>query len=138
MSDRFWEIVDGIGFPLFVTNGKDGFPRARPMSLLLRVGRTVWFATSRTSNKVSEIADDPRVTVLFIDTVLFNYAYLHGRARLITDSEEKRKLWQKAWTDDWPEGPSDLDYVLIEVVGECGTYYYGDRDEGGDVTLFLH
>jgi len=37
MSDRFWEIVDGIGFPIFVTNGKDGFPRARPMSLLLRI-----------------------------------------------------------------------------------------------------
>jgi len=138
MSDRFWEIVDGIGFPIFVTNGKDGFPRARPMSLLLCVGRTVWFATSRISNKVSEIADDPRVTILFIDTVLFNYAHLHGRAHLITDSEEKQKLWQEAWTDDWPEGPSDPDYVLIEVVGERGTYYYGDSDEGGDVTSFLH
>jgi general stress protein 26 len=138
MSDRFWEIVEGVSFPIFVTNGKDGFPQARPMTILLRAGRTVWFATSRRSNKVSEIAADPRVTILFIDTALFNYAHLHGRARLITDPEEKRKLWQEAWTDDWPEGPSDPDYVLIEVVGERGTYYYGDSDEGGDVTLFLH
>ena len=37
MSDRFWEIVEGVRFPIFVTNGKDGFPRARPMSLLLRI-----------------------------------------------------------------------------------------------------
>ncbi len=138
MSDRFWEIVEGVRFPIFVTNGKDGFPQARPMTILLRAGRAIWFATSRRSNKVSEIAADPRVTIFFIDTVLFNYAYLHGRARLITDSEEKRKLWQEAWTDDWPEGPSDPDYVLIEVVGEYGTYYYGDSDESGDVTLFLH
>ena len=135
MSDRFWEIVDGISFPVFVTNGKDGFPQARVMTILLRVGKSVWFATSRTSNKVSEIAADPRVTVLFIDTVLFNYAYLHGRARLITDSEEKQKLWQETWTEDWPEGPSDPDYVLIEVIGEHGTYYYGDSDESGNVEL---
>ena len=136
MSDRFWEIVEGIEFPLFVTNGKDGFPQARAMNLLLRMGRTVWFATSRRSNKVREIAADPRVTILFINTVLFNYAHLHGRACLITDSEEKRKLWQETWTEKWPEGPFDLDYVLIEVVGEHGMYYYGDSDE--DVTLFLH
>jgi general stress protein 26 len=135
MSDRFWEIVAGIGFPIFVTNGKDGFPQARPMTILLRTGRAVWFATSRRSNQVSEIAADPRVTILFIDTILFNYAHLHGSARLITDSEEKRKLWQEAWTDDWPEGPYDPDYVLIEVVGERGTYYHGDSDEGGDVAL---
>ena len=29
MSDRFWEIVERVGFPIFVTNGNDGFPWAR-------------------------------------------------------------------------------------------------------------
>ncbi|MEA3238256.1 MAG: pyridoxamine 5'-phosphate oxidase family protein [Candidatus Bipolaricaulota bacterium] len=100
MSDRFWEIVDEIGFSLFVPNGKSGFPRARPMTILLREGRSVWFTTSRRSNKVSKITAAPRMTIPFINTVLFNYAYLQGRARLITNSEEKRKLWQGTWTDD--------------------------------------
>ncbi|MCD5416731.1 pyridoxamine 5'-phosphate oxidase family protein [Candidatus Bipolaricaulota bacterium] len=135
MSNRFWEIVEEITFPLLVTNGKDGFPQARPMRLLAYEGRRLWFATSRSSNKTGEIAANAQVTVIFADTERFNYACLHGRAHLIADEERKRRLWQNAWTDDWPKGPRDPDYLLIEVVGEYGVYYRGYTDERGTVDL---
>jgi len=42
MTERFWQIIERIEFPLLVTNGEDGFPQARPMSLLSREGGMLW------------------------------------------------------------------------------------------------
>jgi general stress protein 26 len=135
MRDRFWEIVDGIRFPLFSTTGSDGFPHARPMRLLLREGRELWFATSRSSGKVKQITANPRVTVMFVDTYRFNYAYLYGSAHVVADVEQKRSLWQDDWSDDWPNGPSDPDYVLLKVVAEHGSCYHGSTGDAEDVPL---
>lgn len=116
MTERFWQIIERIEFPLLVTNGEDGFPQARPMSVLSREGGRLWFATSPSSGKVKQITADPRVTVLFADTARFNYASLHDRAQVATD-EEKTSLWWDARVHDWPDAPSDPDYVLIKVRG---------------------
>ncbi len=135
MAERFWKIVDAVEFPLLVTNGKDGFPKARPMHLIDREKNALWFATSLASRKVTQIAADVRVTVMFVDTSRFNYVSVHGRAQVVTDTEMKRRLWQESWKDDWPAGPSDPDYILLKVVGESGAYYCGDTDESGEVSL---
>ena len=135
MAERLWEIVDAVAFPLLLTNGEDGFPQARPMHLVHREEKTLWFATSRASRKVAQIAADARVTVMFVDTGRFNYAAVHGRAQIVSEAEMKGRLWNEAWTDDWPAGPSDPDYVLVKVVGESGAYYCGDTDESGEVRL---
>lgn len=135
MAERFWEIVDAVEFPLLLTNGKDGFPQGRPMHLIHREKHTLWFATSNASRKVTQIAADARVTVMFVDTVRFNYVSVHGRAQVVTDAGTKGRLWREAWNDDWPAGPSDPDYILLRVVGESGAYYCGDTDESGEVSL---
>jgi len=135
MAEQFWEIVEAVEFPLLLTNGKDGFPRARPMHLIYREQHTLWFATSRASRKVVQIVADPRVTVMFVDTARFNYVSVQGRAQVVTDVEMKGRLWREAWKDDWPDGPSDPDYILLRVVGESGAYYCGDTDESGEVSF---
>jgi len=135
MAERFWEIVDAVEFPLLVTHGEDGFPKARPMHLIHWEKQTLWFATSRASNKVTQIAADAKVTVLFVDTVQFNYVSVYGRAQVVTDPEMKKRLWRESWTDDWPAGPSDPDYILLRVMGESGVYYSGDTDESGEMSL---
>ncbi len=135
MNARFQEIIKRVEFPLFVTNGADGFPRARPMRLLTRKGWTLWFATSRSSNKVGQIAADARVTVIFADMVRFNYAYLYGRAQLIADEAQKRRWWDDSWIDDWPDGSDNPDYILIKVIAIEGLYYYGESNEYGKVVL---
>jgi general stress protein 26 len=135
MSESFWRIVDSVEFPLLVTNGPDGFPRARPMTALDRDGGTLWFATSLRSAKVREIRADPRVVLLFVKTEQFNYATLHGRAEVMDDEERKRAYWRDDWKDDWPRGPFGEDYVLLKVTGERGSYYYGYTGEAEDVAL---
>jgi general stress protein 26 len=126
MTGRFWEVVDSTEFPILVTQGVAGWPRSRPMTLLLREGATLWFATSRRSGKVEEIRIDPRVTVLFVRDGRLSQAALYGRATVVDRSDIKRRLWHEVWTEDWPGGASDPDYVLIRIDGECGSYYPAD------------
>jgi general stress protein 26/nucleoside-triphosphatase THEP1 len=130
-----WKIVDAIPFPLLNTMGASGFPESRPMSLVDRDERTLWFATSRASRKVAEIEANPNVTVLFVDTDTFNYASLYGKAAVIVDPEQERALWQDDWRDDWPEGPSDPDYVLLRVDVTRGRYLRGSTGESGTIDL---
>lgn len=131
----FWEIVDSIPFPLLVTVCEDRYPQSRPMRLVDRDEHTLWFATSRASRKVAEIEENPNVTVLFVDTDTFNYASLYGKVRVVDDAEREQTLWQDEWRDDWPEGPSDPDYVLLRIDITCGRYLRGSTGESGTVDL---
>jgi general stress protein 26/nucleoside-triphosphatase THEP1 len=134
-ADTFWSLVDAVEFPLLVTRGEDGYPQSRPMHLLEREEGTLWFSTSKASRKVRQIAEDPQVTVLFVDTHRFNYASLHGVAEIVDDSERGHRLWREEWRDDWPDGPEDPDYVLLRVIGERGFYLRGSSGESGEVAL---
>jgi nucleoside-triphosphatase THEP1 len=135
LAETLWSMVDGIEFPLFVTLGDDGFPQSRPMDLVLREDRTLWFATSRASRKVQQIGEHPEVTVLFVDTDRFNYAAFHGIARLVEDPERRARLWHEPWRDDWPQGPEDPDYILIRVDGIRGHVLRGPGEESGEIDL---
>ena len=131
--ETFWQIVDSIAFPLLVTHGDAGFPQSRPMTAVDRDETGVWLATSRSSRKVRQIAADSRVTLLFVDSDRFNYAALHGNARLVEDRDREAAVWQDAWRDDWPDGPADPDYVLLRIDGVRGHYLRGSTGETGTV-----
>ncbi len=135
-AQTFWGIVDSIPYPLLVTYCfEDGFPQSRPMHLIDRDRRTLWFATSRSSRKVKQVEADSHVTVLFVDSQRYNYAALHGHARLVEDAERQRTLWRNDWADDWPDGPSDPDYVLIRVDAVRGHFLRGYTGESGEIDL---
>jgi len=133
--ESFWEIVDSISYPLLVTHGEDGYPQSRPMLVAERDGSVLWFATSRASRKVAQVAFCPEVTVLFVDSVRFNYASFYGHAEVVSDGERGRRLWRDEWRDDWPEGPSDPDYALLRVVGARGYYLRGYTGQDGEIDL---
>jgi general stress protein 26/nucleoside-triphosphatase THEP1 len=135
-AQTFWGIIDAIPYPMLITYCfEDGFPQSRPMHLIDRDRRTLWFATSRSSRKVQQIQADSRVTVLFVDSARYNYAAVHGRASLVDDAERQRTLWRNEWEDDWPEGPSDPDYILIRVDGVRGHFLRGYTGESGEIEI---
>ncbi|MCX6094998.1 MAG: pyridoxamine 5'-phosphate oxidase family protein, partial [Candidatus Bipolaricaulota bacterium] len=103
--------------------------------LVLREGRTLWFATSRASRKVQQIEARPEVTVLFVDTDRFNYAALHGTAHVVEDPERRAQLWHEQWREDWLQGPEDPDYVLVRVDGLRGHVLRGPSEESGEIDL---
>jgi len=135
LADAFWTIVDATQFPLLVTLGEDGFPDSRPMDLVERDGRTLWFPTSLTSRKVREIGAHPKVTVLFVDTDRFHYAVFQGIAHIVDDPERRARVWREEWRDDWPQGPRDPDYILLRVDGVRGHVLRGPAEESGEIDL---
>jgi len=134
-EQTFWHIVDSNPYPLLVTHSKAGFAESRPMHLIDRDRNTLWFATSRASRKVKQIDANPKVTVLFIDSARYNYAAFHGLAHIVQDPEREQTLWRNEWTDDWPEGPADPDYVLLRVDASRAHYLRGYTGESGTLQL---
>ncbi|MEW5826930.1 MAG: nucleoside-triphosphatase [Candidatus Bipolaricaulota bacterium] len=134
-SEAFWAVVNAMTFPLLVTLGEDGFPTARPMRIVDREGATLWFPTSRSSQKVAQVAAHPQVTLLFVDNERFNYASLHGRAVLEPDVARTRRAWREEWRDDWPGGAEDPDYALLRVDGVRGLVLRGTTGESGEIDL---
>jgi len=131
----FWDIVDSVLYPLFITVVADDFPQVRPMTVADRDDHSLWFATQRTSRKMAQIAAHAEVTVLFVDTSRFNYASFHGHASMDPDRERARRVWRSEWRDDWPEGPEDPNYVLLRVDGVRGYYSHGPTGEAGEIDL---
>lgn len=135
-TQTFWQIVDSIPYPLLVTICSiDGFPQSRPMHLVDHDSKTAWFATSRASNKIKQIKANSHVTVLFVDSARYNYAAFHGHASIVDDADREKTLWRNDWEDDWPDGPSDPDYVLIRVDGIRGHFLRGHTGESGEIRL---
>jgi nucleoside-triphosphatase THEP1/general stress protein 26 len=135
-TQTFWQIVDSIPYPLLVTIcSVDGFPQSRPMHLVDHDSKTAWFATSRASNKIKQIKANAHVTVLFVDSARYNYAAFHGHAIIVDDADREKTLWRNDWEDDWPDGPSDPDYVLIRVDGIRGHFLRGHTGESGEIGL---
>ena len=135
-AQTFWQIVDSIPYPVLITIcNLDGFPQSRPMHLIDHDGKTLWFATSRGSRKVEQIHGNNQVTVLFVDSARYNYAAFHGHAHIVDDADRQKTLWRNEWEDDWPDGPSVPDYVLIRIDGIRGHFLRGYTGESGTIKL---
>lgn len=126
-EERLWEILDEAELDLLITNGADGFPRVRPMTLLAyEEDGTLWFATSRSSHKVEEVRRNPKVSVFsFAEEA---YAVIFGEAEIVDDPSLKKEFWEEEWEEFW-DGPGDPDYVLLKVKGRKGQFYLVEEEE---------
>lgn len=125
---RLWEIVEESEVVLLVTVG-EGYPRMRPMTVVAyEDDGSLWFATSKSSRKVEELAKDPHATACFLNLEGGAYAQVFGEAELVDDPELKKELWDEDWSEYW-EGPEDPDYVLLALRGKRAEYYLLDEDE---------
>jgi general stress protein 26 len=85
-------------------------------------GDVLWFATGATSPKARQIAADPRVDVQFLVAPPdFVHILCRGRAEIVTDPGEKKRVWDVIDYDlsqFWPGGPDDPSYAPVKIVPE--------------------
>ena len=62
----------------------------------------VYFATTPKSRKVTQLGRDNRVSLYYFDATALSYVTLYGRARLITNAADKRRVWKGEWTPFYP------------------------------------
>ena len=109
------EIIKGTSYCGFVTVDATGQPQIRTMNPFpVNDELITWFATSRTSRKVQEIKNNPKVCVYFADhTSARGYVNITGTAKVIDDKD----LLIKMKRDYWNGIPNWQDiFVLIKIV----------------------
>jgi general stress protein 26 len=119
--ERIWETITKVSICMMTTRTSGGDFRARPVEA--RPDRTndcLYFLTDADSAKEHEINFDPRVGLVFIDSVAKTYVSLTARASLFSDAAKAAELWADA-DRMWWQGPNDPNIVIIRadlLIGE--------------------
>jgi len=111
------EIMTQTTYCGLVTIDSTGQPQVRTMNPFPANNEFItWFATSRSSRKVKELRNNPKVSVYYANhLVAKGYVNISGRAEVIDDKE----LLKKMKRDYWEGIPNWQDiFVLIKIVPE--------------------
>ena len=97
---------------------------ARPMGTAgIDSDGTLWFMSSRDSEKNREIQANPKVHLLYSKPSKSEYMLIEGMASIVNDRWKIEELWSplaKAW---FTEGKSDPRITLLRVVPVRGHYW---------------
>ncbi len=95
-----------------------GAPRVRMVHPTFE-GRMLWFATGSASAKVRQIRRNPHVDLQFqVAPPDFVHLCVRGRATLVDDPTEKKRVWDVIDYDlgqFWPGGATDPGYALVRI-----------------------
>ncbi len=129
-KEKLFDLIDELETAMFTTRRADGRLVSRPMATQKRAeGADLWFVTSRKTEKLDEIRNDPQVNLAYYKDRTREWVSVSGRARIVDDRAKIRELYQpdwRAWFGD--EGnakdgtPDDLRMILIGVDVEMAMY----------------
>ena len=119
------ELVKDIDFCMLTTVDENGDLHSRPMSANgeIEPNGDLWFFTSASSHKVSEIEKLPKVNVSFADPDNQHYVSISGTAQLVQDRNKINELWKPEFKMWFPEGKDDPDVALLRVSLEKAEYW---------------
>ena len=117
-------LVDGIPVAMVTTRTDDDQLGSRPMLLeTLEPDGSLTFLTHLSSEKVHEIARDPRVNVAFVSGKGDRYVSVSGTAAATHDPARMRALWKPTYRAWFPGGPDDPDSAIFTVRVERIEYW---------------
>ena len=119
------EMIKDIDFCMLTTINENGDLHSRPMSSNgdIDPNGDIWFFTSASSNKVSEVATSPNINLSFADPKNQHYISISGRAELVRDRKKIEDLWRPEFKMWFPEGKDDPDIALLRVRLEKAEYW---------------
>jgi general stress protein 26 len=137
--EKLRELVKEIDFCMLTTMDETGDLRSRPMSSNGDIDRDgdIWFFTSASSHKVSEIEKLPKVNVSFADPDNQHYVSVSGTAQLVRDRNKIEELWRPEFQMWFPEGKDDPDVALLRVSLEKAEYWDSPSSTVGFVLNFI-
>ena len=111
------EIMKESDYCFFMSHGESGEINARLMHPFTPDAEfNIWLGASPNSRKVREILKQSNVTLAFLNPRSTAYVTIVGNAALDSDPELKRKYWRSYWTDMYPGGPDNSEYILIKII----------------------
>ena len=113
---HFGDLIKGIKVAMMTTVEEDGSLRSRPMWTHDRdFDGELWFFTREHAPKVDEVQRDQHISLTYSEPARDRYVSVSGTAKVVTDKEKMRQLWDpslKAW---FPKGLEDPDMALLCV-----------------------
>ncbi len=110
-------IMKEADYCFFMSHGESGEINARLMHPFEPDAEfNVWLGASPSSRKVREVLKRNKVTLAFINPRSTAYVTILGAAMLENNVDLKRKYWRAYWTDMYPGGPDNTEYILIKVL----------------------
>ena len=83
-------------------------------------GQTLWFATGTDSHKHRQLVKNPSIDIqLQVAPPDFVQVLARGRAEIVVDAAEKKRVWDVIDYDlsaFWPGGPENPGFTLVKVV----------------------
>ena len=111
----FREIFDDAPISYLATVCEQERPHVRPMVWHMLEDGRLWSATFRDSNKVKQIAANPRVELCLMDGRM-RHARVIGTARIIDGAEQRLSLWELSeQLRQYFKGPDDPRFVIVEI-----------------------
>ena len=123
--EKLRKMVKDIDFCMLTTVDESGGLHSRPMSSNGDIDRDgdIWFFTSASSHKVSEIAKLPKVNLSFADPDNQRYVSVSGKAQIIRDRKKIEDLWRPEFKIWFPAGKDDPEVALLRVNLEKAEYW---------------
>lgn len=110
------ELIRGIKIGMFVTVGKDGCIRSRPMATqAVEFDGDLWFFTDDDSDRTRAMHADQEVNVVFTDPDHQRYVSVTGAATIIHDHARMADLWRPSFEQWFKQGLADPSLALIKV-----------------------
>ena len=117
-------LIEGIGIATLTTLDADGSLRGRPMATAeMDHDGVLWFFTSDAAPKVHEVALHPEVCVSYAEPGRQCYVSVSGKAELVREHEEMKRLWKPELQAWFPLGLEDPDLALLRVEVEHAQYW---------------
>ncbi len=87
-----------------------------------------YFPINKYSTRLVSILNSPKTTLYFYDITTGEICQLKGKMGIVENAKRRIKLWQPEWERQFPEGPTDEDYMLLHFQAEWLQYYDGFSD----------
>lgn len=114
--EKIGSLIKDIRFAMLTTVAADGTFDSRPMATQDKeFDGTIWFLTSNDSRKVSEIAEDSHVALIYADPGNAKYVTVKGRAHVSHDQQRIHELWNPMYKAWFPEGEDDPQIRVLRV-----------------------
>jgi len=75
---------------------------------------TVWYTSSRLTDKISEIKNDRKVCVVMSNYKIKTDIRYHGTIEILDDQKTKDRFWQDEWARYYPQGKTDPNYLVLK------------------------
>lgn len=133
------QLMEISGAAYLTTIQPDGYPNTRALENLRNRRRynrffpffnnhkddyLILFSTHTSSNKVSHILDNPKVSVYYCDPSDSRGLTLTGDAVIEEGMEIKETIWDPQWSFHYPGGFTDPDSTIISLKPKKARYYH--------------